>query len=124
MPEMHLRQHGFTLSACGQFTKNNKRIQKLTETGDSQYIYQSELDKACFQHDMAFGDFKGLIRKTASDKIMRDKAFDIAKNMKYDGYQSELSSMFITFLLKKLLLRADKNLLAAVLKMRVCQTSH
>ena len=59
MPEMHLRQPGFTHSACGSFKKTNKqRIQKLKETGDSQQIYQSELDKASFQHDMAYGDLK------------------------------------------------------------------
>ena len=48
MPEMHLRQSGFTYSACGPFTKNKKKIQKFKETGNSQYIYQNELDKACF----------------------------------------------------------------------------
>ena len=55
MTEMHLNQHGFTYSACGPFTKNKKRIQKFKETGNSRYIYQNELDKACFQHDMAYG---------------------------------------------------------------------
>ena len=58
MPKMHLRQTGFTYSACGSFTKSKERIQKFKETGDSRYIYQNELDKACFQHDMANGDFK------------------------------------------------------------------
>ena len=55
---MHLKQPGFTYSACGPFTKNKKRIQKFKETGDTSYIYKNELDKACFQHDMAYGDFK------------------------------------------------------------------
>ena len=59
--------------------KNKERIQKLKETGDSQYIYQNELDKPCFQHDMAYGDFKYLTRRTAFDKILHDKAFNIAK---------------------------------------------
>ena len=58
MIEMHLNQHGFTYSACGPFTKNKKRIQKFKETGNSRYIYQNELDKACFQHDMAYGKKK------------------------------------------------------------------
>ena len=58
MPEMHLRQPGFTYSACGPFTKNKGRIQKFKETGDTSYIYKNELDKACFQNDMAYGDFK------------------------------------------------------------------
>ena len=53
MPEMHLRQLWFTYSACGPFTKNKERIKKFKETGDSKYIYQYELGKACFQHDMA-----------------------------------------------------------------------
>ena len=55
---------------------------KFKETGDSQYIYQMELDKACFQHEMAYGDFKDLIRRTASDIILTDKAFNTAKNPK------------------------------------------
>ena len=87
MPEMHLKQPGFTYSAYGPFTKNKERIQKLKETGDTSYICKNELDKACFQHDMAYGDLKDLARRTASDKVLRDKAFNIAKNPKYDGYQ-------------------------------------
>ena len=87
MPEMHLRQSGFTYSACGPFTKNKERIQKFKETGDSRYISQNELDKACFQHDIVYGDFKDLTRRTASDKILHDKGFNITKNLKYDGCQ-------------------------------------
>ena len=60
MPEMHLKQPGFTYSACGPFTKNKKRIQKFKETRDTRYIYKNELDKACFQHDMTHGDFTDL----------------------------------------------------------------
>ena len=58
MPEMHLKQPDFTYSACEPFTKNKKIIQKCKETGDSRYICKTELDKACFEHDMAYGDFK------------------------------------------------------------------
>ena len=83
MPELHLQQPRFTYSACGPFTKNKERIQKLQETGDTQCIYRNELDKVCFQHDMAYGD---LARRTAADKVLRDKAFNIAKDPKYDGY--------------------------------------
>ena len=74
MPEIHLRQPGFT--SCGPFTKNKykKRLQKFKETGNSRYIYQNKIDKACFQHGMAYGDFKDLTRRTASDKILCDKA--------------------------------------------------
>ena len=78
MPEMHFRQPGFTYSACGPFTKNKERIQKFKETEASRYIYQNKLDKACFQHDITYGDFKDLTKRTASDKILRDKAFNIA----------------------------------------------
>ena len=101
MPEMHLRQPGFTYSACGPFNKNKERIQKFKETGDTSYIYKNELDKACFQHDMAYEDFKDLPRRTASDKILRDKAFNIGKNPKYDGYQRGLASMIYKFFDKK-----------------------
>ena len=101
MPKMYLKQPRFTCSACGPFTKNKERIQKFKETGDTSYIYKNELDKACFQHDMAYGDFKDLKRRTASDKILRDKAFNIAKNPKYDGYQRGLASMVYKFFDKK-----------------------
>ena len=72
MPEMHLRQPGFTYSIWGPFTKNKQRIQRLMQTGDTNYIYNNELDKACFQHNMAYGDFKDLKRKTQSDKVLKD----------------------------------------------------
>ena len=114
---MHLRQPGFTYSACGPFTKNKERIQKFKETGDSQHIYQNKLDKACFQHDMAYGDFKDLTRGTASDKILHDKAFNITKNLKYDGYQRGLASMVYKFFDKK-------NLLVVVLKMKLFLTNN
>ena len=101
MPEMHLRQPQFTCSACGPFTKNKERIQKVKETGYSKYIYKNELDKACFQHDVAYGDFKDLAKRTAADKVLIDKAFNIAKDPKYGGYQRGLSSMVYTFFDKK-----------------------
>ena len=101
MPEMHLRQPGFTYSACGPFTKSKKRIQKFKQTGHSQYNYKNELDKAYFQHDMAYGDFKDLEKRTAADKVLRDKAFNIAKNPKSDGYQRGLASMVYKFFDKK-----------------------
>ena len=91
MQEMHLKQPGFTYSACGPFTKNKERIQKFEQTGDTNYIYKNELDKACFQHDMAYGDFKDLAKRTIAYKVLRDKAFKIARNPKYDGYQRGLA---------------------------------
>ena len=101
MPEMHLRQPEFTYGASGLFTKNKGRIKKINGTRDSRYIYQNKLDKACFQHDMAYGDFKDLTRRTASDKLLRNKAFNIAKNPKYDGYERGLVSMVYKFFDKK-----------------------
>ena len=100
MPEMHLRQPGFTYSPCGPFRKNKERIQKFEETGDSRYIYQNELDKACFQHGMGYGFFKDLTTTADSDKIdkiLRGKKFNIAKNPKYVGYQTGLTSMVHNF---------------------------
>ena len=97
MPEMHLKQPGFTYSACGPFTKNKGRVQKFKETGDSRCIYRNELDKACFHYDMAYGDFKDLARRIAPDKVLRDKVFNIAKNPKHDVYQRGLASMVYKF---------------------------
>ena len=102
MPEMNLRQPEFTYRGCGPFTKNKENISKFKETGDTNYIYRNKLDKACFQHDMAYGDFKDLARRTAADNVLRDKAFNIAKDSKNDGYQRELVSMVYKFLDKKL----------------------
>ena len=101
MPEMHLRQLGFTYNACGPFTKNKERIKKFKETGDSRYIYQNELDKTCFQHNMDYGNFKDLNRRTTADKVLHDKACNIAKNPKYDGYQHGLASMVYKFFNEK-----------------------
>ena len=101
MPEMYLKQPGFTYSACGPFTKNKERIQKFKETGDTSYIHKNELHKAFFQHEMAYGDSKDLKRRTASDNILRDKAFNIAKSPKYDMYQRGLASIVFKFFDKK-----------------------
>ena len=97
MPEIHLRQPQLTYSACGTFTKHEQRIQKFKETGDTNYIYKNELDKACFVHDAAYSDSKDLTKRTVADKILRNKAFDIAKDPKYDGYQRGLASMVYKF---------------------------
>ena len=101
MPEMHLKQSGFTYSACGPVSKNKERIEKFTQTGNTDLIYRNELDKACFQHDMAYGKSKDLIKRTQSDKVLKDKAFKIASDPKYDGYQRGLASMFYKFFDKK-----------------------
>ena len=102
MPETHLRQPRFTYSACGPFTKHKQRIQKFMQTGITDFIYRNELDKACFQHDAAYSDSKDLAKRTQSDKFLKDKAFQIANNAKYDGYQKVLDSMVYNFFEKKI----------------------
>ena len=101
MPEMHLRQPRFVYSACGPFTRHKERIKEFKRTGDTRYIYRNELDKACFQHDSAYADHKDLINRTKSDKVLRDKAYDIASNPEYNGYQRGLASMVYKFFDKK-----------------------
>ena len=78
MPEMHLRQPRFVYSACGPFTRHKERIKEFKRTGDTRYIYRNELDKA-------YADHKDLINRTEADKVLRDKAYDIASNPEYDG---------------------------------------
>ena len=87
MPEMHLRLTSKDLHIVLVFHSVKK---------DSRYIYQNELDKACFQHDMAYGDFKDLNGRTFVDKV-----FNIAKEPKYDGYVCKLASMVYKFFDKK-----------------------
>ena len=102
MPGMHLKQAGFSYSACGLFTKNKERNEKFMQTGNTNFIYKNELNKACFQHDMAYRKTKDLVKRTQSDKVLKDKAFKIASDPKYDGYQRRLASMFTSFLIKGL----------------------
>ena len=111
MPEMHLKQPavfnknkkqpGFTYGACGPFNKNKQTIQRFMETGHTNYIYKNKLDEACFHHGMVYGDFKDLKRRTQSDKVLKNKAFAIASNPKYDGYQIALALMVYKFFNKK-----------------------
>ena len=100
MPEMHLKQPGFTYSACGLFTKNKERIEKFMQTRNTDFINKNELDLACFQHDMAYRKSKDLARRTQSDIVLRDKAFKIGSDPKY-GYQRGLASMVYKFFDKK-----------------------
>ena len=101
MPEMHLRQPRFVYSACGPFTRHKERIKEFKRTHDTHYNYRNELDKACFQHDSANADHEDLINRTEADKVLKDKAYDIASNPKYDGYQRGLASMVCKFFDKK-----------------------
>ena len=98
---MHLKQPGFAYWTCGPFTKNKERIQKFKETGYTKYICRNELDEAWFQDHIGYGDFKDLARRTNFDKVLRDKALNIAKNPKYDGYQRGLAYMIYKFFDKK-----------------------
>ena len=101
MPEMYLKQVGFTYSACGLFTKNKERIEKFVQTGNTDFIYKNELDKTCFEHDMAYCKSKDWAKRTQSDKVLRDTAFKIASDPKYDDYQKGLASMVHKFFDKK-----------------------
>ena len=102
MPEIHLKQPRFTYSVCGPVTKNKERIQNFKETRDTKYFYRNEWNKAYFQHDMSFGDFKDWAKRTDSNKVLRDKAFNIAKNPKYDGIKKALLLWFTNVFIKRL----------------------
>ena len=99
MQAMHLKQPDFTYSACGPFTKNKERIEKFMQTGNTDFIYKNELDKACFQHDMAYGETRDLVKRPQLNKVLKDKAFEIASDPNYDGYQR--ASMVYKFFDKK-----------------------
>ena len=101
MPEMHLKQPGFTYSACGLFTKHAERIKKFKQTGNTSYIFKSELDKACFKHYSTCADYKDLLNRTRADKVLRDRAYEIASDNKYDGYERDLKSMVYKIFDKK-----------------------
>ena len=111
MPELHLNQPGFTYSACGPFTQNKERIEKFVQTGNTYYIYKNDRDKRCFQHDMTYGKFKDLDKRTQSDNVLRSKSLEIASNPKCDGYQRELALTVYKFF--------DKNLQKVVLKTKL-----
>ena len=95
MSEMHLKQPGY--SACGPCTKNIEKTEKFMQTGNTDCIYKNDFDKSCFRHDMAFGKYKDLTKRTQSDKVFKDQALEIASNLKYDRYQRGLASMVFKF---------------------------
>ena len=98
MPELDLRKTGFSYSACGPFTKYCERIQKIRETDNFKHLYRNESDKACFAHDATYSDSKGLAKRTISDKILKDRAYEIARNCKYER---ALASMVYKFFIKQ-----------------------
>ena len=91
-----------TFSACGPFDRHKYRINKFIQTGNKNYLYKNELDKACFAHDAAYSDFKVIKNRTAADKILRDKAYKVTKHPKYYGSQRDLASMVYKFFDKKI----------------------
>ena len=102
MPELHFVDPIVKkYSACDPFTKHTQRIQDVLNTDKLSYIYKNDLDKACFQHDMAYNKFKNLEKRTQSDVVLKDKALKIATNPKYNGYERGLASMVYNFFDKK-----------------------
>ena len=102
MPELHLVDPVVKkYSPCGPFTRHPQRIQDFLNTGKSSYIYQNDLDQACFQHDMAYNKLQDLEKRTQSDIVLKNKAFKIASNPKYNGHERGLASMGYKFFDKK-----------------------
>ena len=97
MPEMHLRQPQFVYSACGPFIRHKETIKEFKRTGDTRLLYRNELDKARFKHDPAYTKYKDVENRLISDQKLRNSAYDIASNSKYDGYQRGLASMVYRF---------------------------
>ena len=91
VPELHLKRPGFTYRACRPFTKHCKRIQKFRETGYLKHLYRNEWDKACFVYDAAYSENKDVAKRIISDNILKDRAYDIARNHGYDRYQRALA---------------------------------
>ena len=101
LPELHLKKSGFTYSACEPFTKHRGRIQKFRETGNLKHLYRNTIYKACFAHDAVYSDSKDLDKRTISDKILKDRVYEIPRNRKDDGCQRALASMVYQFFDKK-----------------------
>ena len=97
MQELHLKQPGFTYSACGPFTEHRKAIQKIRERGNFKHLHSNELDKACFAHDGTYSYSKDLAKRTISDKILKVRTYEIDRNCNYDVYQGALASAVYKF---------------------------
>ena len=98
MPEMDLKQPGLIIVLVVHLLKTKKEFMRA---GDTDFTYRKDLDKACFQCNVAYGKSKDLTRRTQSDKFLRDKAFEILSNPKHDGYQRGLASMVDKYFDKK-----------------------
>ena len=90
---MQLKQAGFNYTACGPFTKRSARIQKFRETRNLKPFYRNQLDKGCLIHDAAYSNSKDLAKRTISDTILKDRAYEIARKRGYNGYQIASASM-------------------------------
>ena len=101
---------GFIQNAYKPFTKNKEKTLKFKGTGDSRNIYRKKPDKTCCQHDMAYEDYEDLTKGTIFDKILLQKAFNIAKNSKYDGYQRGFVSMVYQCFDKKIFYHTRKEI--------------
>ena len=101
IPELHLKQPGFTYSVCGPFAENVERIQKFWQAGNLKHLYRSELDEACLAHDAIYSDSDDLAKTAISEKILKDRAYEIAKNSGYDELQRALAIMVNQLFRKK-----------------------
>ena len=99
--ELHLKQPGFTYSACGPFNKHRERIQTFRETGNLKHLYRTKSDRTCYAHDSAYSDSNDLAKRTISDKILKDRASEISKNHEHDGYQRAFASLVYKFFGKR-----------------------
>ena len=89
MPEMHLRQPQFVYSACGPFSRHKERIKEFKHTGDTSLLYRN----ACFKHDAAYTKYKDVENRLIPNRKLKNSAYDIGSNPKYDRYQRGLASM-------------------------------
>ena len=100
-PKLHLRQLGLPYSTCRRFVKHRESIQKFRKTNNLKHLYRKELDKSCFGRDAVYSDSKDLAKGTILDKVLKDRAYEIATNPNCDGYQRGLASMVYKFFDKK-----------------------
>ena len=101
MSWLYLRKPGYPYSACGPFTKHLERIQIFWETSTLKNLHRNKTDKACFDHDAVYSDSIHLAKRTILDKVLKDKAYEFARNPKYHGYHRRFASMVYKIFVKK-----------------------
>ena len=94
MPELHLKQLGFTYSACGPFTKHRERNKKFRETKNLKHLYRNELDKACLANDVGYSESKYLAKRTILDKILKDKM----RFLKWNNCLQRIKMLYIYYM--------------------------